>query len=135
MTYGIELRTKVITAYEEGEESQEEIADLFQISKSAFKRWFRKKKNGEDLRPQPTRPGRPKAVDESGLKFIQKIVEKNPSITLGELSEAYYKKYHLSVGSSVLSRELQKLKLRYKKLSIKSIEKDSDDVQKKKKNT
>ena len=50
---------------------------------------------------------------------------------MSELSEVYYEKYKLLAGKSVLSRELQRLKLRYKKLSVRSAEKSSYDVQKK----
>jgi len=135
MAYHIELRTKAIQAYEEGEGSQEEIASLLQISLSTFKRWLAMSRKGQPLQPMMENCGRPKKIDNAGEAIIQSLVKNNPSITLSELSAAYYKKNKIIVGRSVLSRTLQKLNLRYKKLSIKSIEKQAVEVQKKRKNT
>lgn len=135
MAYHIELRTKAIQAYEEGEGSQEEIASLLQISLSTFKRWLAMSRKGQPLQPMTGNCGRPKKIDDVGEATIQSLIRNNPSITLSELSAAYYKKHKTIVGRSVLSRTLQKLNLRYKKLSIKSVEKQTDEIQKKRKHT
>ena len=135
MAYHIELRTKAIQAYEEGEGSQEEIASLLQISLSTLKRWLAMSRKGHPLQPMTENCGRPKKIDDAGEATIQSLVINNPSITLSELSAAYYKRHKVIVSRSVLSRTLQALNLRYKKLSIKSIEKQTDEIQKKRKNT
>ncbi len=132
MAYALDLRLKALQAYENGKGSQIKIANLFQIGISTFKRWVKKYKAGESLEPPHTRSGRPPKIDEVGKETIRQLVEKNPSITLRELSEIYYKRHKVLVGSSILSRLLQKLNLRYKKLSISAAEKETDEVKKKK---
>ena len=135
MAYGLELRLKALAAYEAGEGSQAEVANIFQISLSTFKRWIWKNKKGEDLKPPESRSGRPRKINESGIETLKRLVETNPSITLIDLSEAYYKKHKVRVSLPVLCRELTYLNLRYKKLSIRAVEKETDDIKKKKNST
>lgn len=134
MAYPIELRKKAINAYETSEHSQETTAKLFGISITTFKKWLKKKRNGEDLAPPSTRSGRPKKITPTGTQTIKKLVESNPSITLSELSKAYYKKHKVKLSASMLCRELKELNLRYKKLSLYAVEKDTDEILKKKEN-
>lgn len=131
MSYSIEVRAKALMSYNEGEGSQEEVASLYQISLSTFKRWIYKVRHGESLKPKTERCGRPRKVDEKGEETIRRLVEENPSITLEELSKVYYREHKIVVGTSILSRILKELNLRYKKLSIKAVERDKEEVQKK----
>lgn len=56
----------------------------------------------------------------------------NSSITLAELSEKLYKHDKIIAGRSVISRALNELNLRYKKLSLQAVEKHGPEVLKKK---
>lgn len=131
MAYSLDLRHKAISSYESDEGTQNEIANVFGVSLSTFKRWLVRKKSGENLKPRIGNKGRPKKINNAGFKTLKTIVEINPSITLAELSDLYLKEHKIRVGTSVLSRALSKLNLRYKKLSIKAVEKESDEVKKK----
>lgn len=135
MAYSLELREKALNAYKQGQGSQETIAKLFTIGTSTFKRWIKKLNQGEDLSPPSTRSGRPKKISSSGVQTIKTLVDANPSITLKELSEAYYKKHQVKVSISMLCRELKLLNLSYKKLSLYAVEKESEKNLKKKHHT
>ncbi len=135
MSYGIEMRAKVLMSYNEGEGSQEEVANLYGISLSTFKRWIHKVRHGESLKPTTEKNSRPRKIDKEGEEIIRRLVERSPSITLEELSKMYYEECEVIVGSSILCRILKELNLRHKKLSTQSIEKDKVDVQKKRVNT
>ena len=135
MAYGLELRERVIGAWNQGEYTQVNLADVFGISISTLKRWLCKVRDGEGLEPKSDQSGRPRKIDKKGEETIKQLVRENPSITLKELSEAYYKCHKIRVDKSILSRSLQELNLRYKKLSVKSVEKETLEVQKKRKNT
>ena len=134
MAYGLELRERVIGAWNHGEYTQVDLADVFGISISTLKRWLCKVRHGEGLEPKSNQSGRPRKIDEKGEETIKQLVRENPSITLKELSKAYYKRHKIRVDKSILSRSLQELNLRYKKLSVKSVEKETLEVQKKRKN-
>lgn len=131
MSYSTDLRLKVLSSYESETDTQQEIVDTFQISLSTFKRWLRKKRSGKDIGPDHSGRGRHKRLKEVHFKKIKQLVEKNPSITLREISEDLAKKNNLVVGTSVLGRALQELNLRYKKLSIQAAEKQTDAIKKK----
>lgn len=135
MTYSLDLREKAINAYETSVHSQQTTAQLFGISITTFKKWLKKKRMGENLAPCSTRSGRPKKITAAGANTINRLVESNPSITLNELSKAYYKKYKVKLSVSMLCRELKELNLRYKKLSLCAAEKEREEILKKKKPT
>lgn len=132
MSHSLEIRNKVLSALDSGQYSRSELCSLFNVSLSSLKRWLILKGNGDSLSPRRSAlSGRQKRIDEEGLKTLRNAVETNPSITLAELSLLFKKKHNILVGSSVLSRALQLLNLRYKKISLKSAEQCYDGVKKK----
>ena len=58
------------------------------------------------------------------------MVEENPTLTLSELGDIFYKKKKIKVGHSIMSRAVLKLKLRFKKLSKYAHERNRDDIKK-----
>lgn len=132
MPHSVEIRKQVLSACDSGKYSRSEICSIFNVSLSSLKRWLSRKRNGESLSPRRSHlAGRQKLINEEGLKTLQIAVEENPSITLAKLSILFKKKHKILVGRSVLSRALQSLNLRYKKISLKSAEQCSDVVKKK----
>lgn len=131
MSYSVDLRERVLSCYDSGEHTQDDVADLFEIGVASLKRWLSRKRKGEDLGTRAKNSGRKNKINEFGLETIKELVKNNPSITLGELSEIYFKKHNVYVGNSVLSRALKKINLRYKKLSVQAVEKESEVVKKK----
>lgn len=135
MSHSLETRSKAVSAIDSGNYSQKDICAIFDISLSSLRRWLSRKHNGEDLSPRKSKlAGRQRRIDADGLVTLKKAVEANPSITLAELSLLFEKEHNISVGKSVLSRELLSLNLRYKKISLKSAEQCTDEVKKKEKN-
>lgn len=135
MAYSIDLRIKIVDAYERGEfNSQSDLSEFFGVSLSTLKRWLRRKRVGDNLKPKIEGKGRPSKIDERGFATIKILVEKNPNMTLGELSEAYYKKHHVKVGTSILFRALKNLNFSHKKISVRASEKDNEEVKKKQEN-
>ena len=131
MAYSLDLRERAISCYDSKEGSQLEIAEYFGVSLSTFKRWIGRKRNGETLRPKKGKQGRPKKIDDFGIETLRAAIEENSTITLSELSDLYFKRHNITVGTSVLSRAINHLNLRYKKLSIKAAEKEKEVVKKK----
>jgi len=129
----LETRHRVINLYLEGIVTQVEASEEIGVSISSFKRWFGRYRQGDVSLAVADGKGRSSKVDEQGKEFIKNLVLANPSITLAELSKAYYKKRKVIAGRSVISRVLQNLNLRHKKLSIQASEQDNEDVKKKRK--
>lgn len=133
--YSLDLRQKVISKYNSGELTQDEVSKLFGIGLSTFKRWHNMHKNTGNLEPIIEKEGRPAKIDQIGFTIIENAVKSNNTITLEDLSNLYFKKRKVRVGRSILSRALAKLNLNRKKLSISSAEKDLPESKKKERHT
>jgi len=132
--YSIDLRKKIVWAYQDENASYSKVAKSFKVSVNSVKRYVKQYREEGDLSPKKGNQGRPSKIDEIGYETIQKIIQNKPAITLAELSELYYKKRKVKAGRSILSRVCLKLNLRRKKLSRYAAERDRDDVKKNGKN-
>ncbi len=133
--YSLDLRQKVISQYNTGELTQDEVSRLFGIGLSTFKRWRSMYETTGNLEPVIEKTGRPSKIDQDGFSIIEKAVTLNNTITLDDLSNLYFKKRKIRVGRSILSRALAKLNLNRKKLSVSSAEKDLLESKKKERHT
>jgi transposase len=133
--YSLDLRRKAVLAYEEGEGTQQEIAQQFDIGLRTLKEWiFIKKETGDVLPKEHVHRGQLPIINHKGLLFIKKTVENKPDILISNIEELYSKKFKVKVAQSMISRALKKLNLRRKKKSEYAIEQERDDVKKNEKN-
>jgi transposase len=128
--YSVDLRKKIVEAYQGGKASLLKVAKAFNVNVSSVKRYLKQYREEGNLQPKKGDKGRPAKISEIGYETIQKIIQKKPTITLAELSEMYHKKTQVKAGKSVLSRACLKLNLRRKKLSRYAAERERDDVKK-----
>ena len=129
--YSVDLRERIVSAYANGEGSQQEIADKYEVSKVSVYRYWRQHELSGDVSPVLGAGGRPSRIDESGLEALKLLVEGQPDITLAELVKQYAgRKRANKVGKSVLQRALINLGFRRKKKSHYCIEQDRPDIKK-----
>ena len=130
--YSLDLRYKAVLAYENGEGTQEEIAERFSIGLTAFREWVAIKRSTGDVKPKEWMyRGKTPIINEKGLFFIQSLVENKPDILIREIRERYKNKFKIKVSQSMVSRALMKLNLRRKKKSHYAQEQERSDVKKK----
>ncbi len=83
--YSIDLRQRVLEAYESGKGTQKEIAEFFCVSlswvESLLSRW---RQTGSVL-PKPHGGGRQAKITGKKLERLKTLVEENPDATLEEL--------------------------------------------------
>jgi transposase len=84
--YGVELRARVVAAYEAGEGSYASVAERFAIGEATVKRWVWRQAGTGDLRPAPKRGGNRSAIS---LADIERLVEALRDPTAGELTTAF----------------------------------------------
>ena len=89
--YSLDLRQRVVSAYENGVETILEVAERFEVSDSFIKKLLRRKRTTGTLAPIGHRGGQPKRLSEKHRKWLLKTVLAAPDITLGELSEGLLK--------------------------------------------
>jgi transposase len=114
MTYSQDLRERVMSEVEKGEETHAEIAERFMIHEATLdKWWFRLKTTGScAARPQVGGPDRTLEPCET---FIRAELKRQPDATLAELCEWVLATQKISASTSMMSRELKLLHLSRKK--------------------
>jgi transposase len=113
--YSLDLRQRVVAAYENGVETILEVAERFEVSDSFVKKLLRRKRATGEIAPVGHRGGQPRRLSDQHRKWLLKTVLAQPDITLGELEERLLVEQNLSASVPTLCRELQALNLRRKK--------------------
>jgi len=83
--YSLDLRQRVVKAYENGEGTQKEIAELFGVSLSWVESLLRQWRQTGSISPKPHGGGRQAKITGKKLEYLKTLVEKNPDATLEEL--------------------------------------------------
>ncbi len=96
--YSLDLRQRVVSAYEKGVETILEVAERFEVSDSFVKKLLRRKRLSEKHR-----------------KWLLKTVLAAPDMTLEDLREQLLSEHRVSASLATVCRELRALNLRRKK--------------------
>lgn len=113
--YSLDLRERVVAAYESGVETIREVSEQFQVSESFIKKMLARYRGSGDLAPRGHGGGQKKRLSETHRKWLLKTVLATPDITLSELESRLSDEKKISVSVPTLSRELRGLNLRRKK--------------------
>ena len=110
-TYSLDLRERVVKAYDEKVGAQAKIAEIFSVSVPWIKKLLRQRRETNSLAPKPHGGGQKPAFEGEKLENLKELVKQNPDATLQELRELS------GVKCSVVAvwRTLKKLGCRRKK--------------------
>ena len=114
-SYSLDLRERVVTAYETGEQSIAEVAARFSVGQTFLKKMLRQKRESGSLERLPSRAGAKRVLSEADPRLLAKQVKEQPDATLGELQEQLQKTQKVRVSRATVSRQLQALGVRRKK--------------------
>jgi transposase len=129
--YSIDLRRKVLEANENHEGTNDELAERFKISISTVKRIKQRFQATGSIEIYINRCGRKAKLDEQAYLALKDIVSATPDLTLKEIADLLYKNTKISLKKSAIHNALKNLNLRYKKKSVYAIQRDKEDVKKK----
>lgn len=113
--YSIDLRQRVINAYEAKEGSQRQIAQRFQVSQSFVKKLIYRYRETGTVEPKSHGGGAIAIIKKSELKQVEQLVNEQPDALLRELCERWEARKGIKVSISTMHRRLEKLKLTTKK--------------------
>jgi len=113
--YSLDLRQRVVSAYENGVETIPEVAGRFQVSESFIKKLLARKRATGEIAPIGHRGGQRRRLSDKHRKWLLKTVLAEPDITLSSLQDRLLSEKSISVSVPTLSRELKGLNLRRKK--------------------
>jgi len=113
----LDLRTRAVEAYHNGEGRLQEIADRFSIGRTTLCDLLRLERRTGSLEPAKTRGRPPRRVDETGRERIRRLVEKQPDATIEELTDVYNacSDSGSRISPATMGREIRRLSITRKK--------------------
>jgi transposase len=114
--YSLDLRERVVGAFDAGEMTDEQVAKLFQVGEATVHRWKRLRRETGSLVPRPPcGGGMPPRVAPEKYDLVREIVRAEPDLTVAEVAWEFHRRTDRSVSPAAMGRTLQKLGLTRKK--------------------
>ena len=113
--YSTDLRTKVLEAYERGEDTQRGLAARFGVSGTFVVDLLRRHRQIGSVEAKPRGGGQRPRLDAQGLEVVTALVKADPDATLDELIERVAERHGVRVSNPTMSRVLTRLGLPRKK--------------------
>lgn len=113
--YSLDLRERVVSAYEKGDVTLAAIAAQFSVGQTFVKKMVRQKRETGSVERVPQRAGAKKKLSDAHRKWLARHVKAEPDITLGELQAQLGEEANVQVSPATVCRALQALRLRRKK--------------------
>ena len=112
--YSIDLRQKIVTAYENEEGSMQTLADRFKVSKNFVADLLKRFKQTNQIAPKNHGGGHPPSIKAEGEIFLIDLIKSQPDLILEEIRDEYNEHFEY-VSRSTIDRTLTRLKLTRKK--------------------
>lgn len=100
----VDLRQRVISAYQAKEGSQRQLAERFKVSLSFVRDLSRHYRETGTVEPKPHGGGAVAKLTEAQLPLVQALIEAQPDALLVELCERFAQKSGVSVSVSTMQR-------------------------------
>lgn len=114
--YSLDLRERVVAAFDAGDMTDEQVAELFQVGEATVHRWKRLKRETGSLVPPPPRGGgNPPRVAPEKYELVREIVRAEPDLTIPEVAWEFHRRTGRSVSPAAMGRTLQRLGITRKK--------------------
>ena len=85
--YSVDLRQKILQAYERGMGSQAKLAALFGVSISFVEKLFMRVRSTGQIAPRQRTGGTPSRIDAAARQQLQQWLAEQPDLTLAELAK------------------------------------------------
>src|SRR5688572_10874358 len=109
--YSNDLRCKIVEAYENGDHSLDEVADLFGVSLATVKNFLRRKRLTGSSDALPHAGGKPPSLNEKARTSVREAIKGNNDLSLKELRKLLKRKHKKEVSLPTISRLLHTLGL------------------------
>lgn len=84
-TISLELRLRILKAYDRGNSTREQVASRFNVSLGLVKKLLQQRRNTGDLAPRHDRSGRKPMILDSHRMQLRALLKRQPDLTLQEL--------------------------------------------------
>ena len=87
-TLSLDLRERILAAYDAGEGTRDEVAHRFRVSLGAVKKLLQQRRRTGDIAPRHHFSGRKPKILDGHRQHFRRLLAQQPDLTLGELREA-----------------------------------------------
>jgi transposase len=112
--YSLDLRQKILQAYDHGRGSQRALAALFGVSRGFVEQLMQRRRTSGEIAPRPHAGGRQPRCAPPTLTLVRQLVQARPDATLAELC-TQLQQHGVRVSVATMCRVLQRLGLPRKK--------------------
>jgi transposase len=113
--YSLDLREKILRAYDEHRGSQRALAALFGVSRACVENLLRRRRTMRTIAPRPHAGGRQPSCDMAARELVARMLREQPDATLEELCTQLGQRRGVWVSVPTMSRLLTRLGLPRKK--------------------
>ena len=113
--YSIDLRKKILSAWDNKEGTQRELAKRFKVSLSFIRDFLRRYRETGEIKARPQGGDRPSKLKGKEEELLKIMVTEQSDIYLREIQATIKERTEIEVSISSLSRTLNRLKLKRKK--------------------
>jgi transposase len=113
--YSLDLRQRVVAAYEKGKGSIAEVAEQFNVGQTFVKKMLRQKREQGSVAPLAHGGGRQPSLSDKEHRLLRQKVKEQPDISLAELQEHLSTKANVTVSVPTIHRSLRASGLSHKK--------------------
>jgi transposase len=111
----VDLRQRIIDAYQAQEGSQRQLVERFKVSFSFIRDLSRHSRETGTVEPKPHGGGAVAKLGEAQLPIVQALIETQPDALLEELCERFAQKTGIQVSTSTMQRAGYRLGVSVKK--------------------
>jgi transposase len=87
-TLSLDLRERILAAYDRGDGTRQEIADRYDVSLGMVKKLLQQRRATGDIAPRHHRSGAKPKITPQHQKRLRRLVREHPDMTLEELRDA-----------------------------------------------
>lgn len=115
MALSIDIRSRIITAYEAGEGGYQKLANRFKVGICSVRRLVALKRTTGDVKARQHGGGIEPKISNDRLQDLVSLVREKPDRTADELRLEWQNRYGTNLGRSSMVRALKRANLSYKK--------------------
>ena len=115
--YSLDLRQKIVNAYDRVVSTQGQIAQTFGVSRSFVEKLLGRRRSTGEISSLPHGGGGQRACDEQAQAVVSRLVMEQPDATLQELCEGLFEEQGIQISIATMCTELKRLDLRRKKVT------------------
>jgi transposase len=113
--YSLDLRQKILTAWQNKENTQRDLAKRFKVSLSFVRDFLRRYRETNEIAAKPQGGDRRSKIKGENEELVKTIIKKQNDIYLREIKDNLQESNGIKVSVSALSRTVKRLELGRKK--------------------